>query len=156
MSTHQFPHPLPPNSHPGWLLFQQISTHTCRSWKIYDFASNWTEKFTYLPQTYIWPNRFSTNPRAAGLPLSIVSSLMKSRRFEHNLNSIRDGRNVHSDSTLNSIRTEKYIYIPAAIICPNRFSNPGLRLLSSSSLRPVSKASYMTNANSRTTCKKLR
>ena len=75
----------------SWLAFVPTNQYThAWSWKIYDFASNWTEKFTYLPQTYIWPNRFSTNPRAVGLPLSIVSSLMKSPiRTQFELNSRR-------------------------------------------------------------------
>ena len=38
-------------------------------------------------------------------------------------------------------------------MCANKFSRPGVKVLSSSSLRPISKAAYMTRANSCTTCK---
>ncbi len=43
--------------------------------------------------------------------------------------------------------------LPAEIMWASKFSSPGERVRSSSSLRPMSRAAYITRANSCTTCK---
>ena len=47
----------------------------------------------------------------------------------------------------------KMLFLPAEIMWASKFSSPGERVRSSSSLRPMSRAAYITRANSCTTCK---
>ena len=115
MSTvHQFPHYPQTPILVGFC--SNKSVHTCRSWKIYDFASNWTEKFTYLPQSYDLTGSLT---RGSG-PLFFIlfeeldsnsirirtRTRIRTHKFQLKLIFYaRDGRNVKFLIYLNSIRT---------------------------------------------------